>query len=247
MRAVSQRHTNVFVVCSDISRTGKTLLARLVMDYLLLALRNPFAFDTTPSPGSIVAFYPERSMHVDLSRTAGQMALFDTILNSPPRDFVIDLDTQQFARFFSVVREIDFLEELSNRRIALGVLFLADPTNEPIAVAARLTRLVPPKVVTLVLNQALAPAGRSAQRKEPVLPLALSDMAVMTLPVLDRDVARETDRAPFSFAGVVEGWMRRFEEDRLLRLLKFLNQVVPLVRKTVTRLDQQEPDVLRTV
>lgn len=110
-----------------------------------------------------------------------------------------------------------------------------------------MTKLVPPKVVTLVLNQALAPAGRSAQRKEPVLPLALSDMAVMTLPALDRDVARETDRAPFSFAGVVEGWMRRFEEDRLLRLLKFLNQVVPLVRKTVTRLDQQEPDVLRTV
>jgi hypothetical protein len=93
-----ERRPKVIVVCSDRTRTGKSLLARLFVDYLLLAWRDPFLFDTAAAPGDAVRFFPERAMLVDLSRTSGQMALFDTILNSAPRDIVIDLSTAHFER-----------------------------------------------------------------------------------------------------------------------------------------------------
>lgn len=243
-----ERRPKLIVVCSDRTRTGKSLLARLFVDYLLLAWRDPFLFDTAAAPGDVVRFFPERAMLVDLSRTSGQMALFDTILNSPPRDFVIDLSTAHFERFFAIVNEIAFLDELETRGIAVGIVYVTDTTERHVALERLVARL-PVDAVTIVLNQGLAPPALAPARgaREPPLPVMIADVSRMTLPPLDPAVSREVAAPPFSFAGVVEGWMRRFDDATLLKLLKFLNAVVPSIRRCLNRLDEPEPPARRAM
>jgi hypothetical protein len=238
-----ERRPKVIVICSDRTRTGKSLLARLFVDYLLLAWRDPFLFDTAPPPGDACRFFPERSMLVDLSRTRGQMALFDTILASPPRDFVIDLSTAQLTRFFDIIAEIPFLDELETRGYALGIVHISDTDARP-AELERLAGALPVDTVTLVLNEGLTPPAlaRRAGDERP-LPAMVADVSRFVLPALDADVAHEAAAPPFSFAGVVEGWMRRFDDQTLLRLLTFLNRVVPSIRSVVDRLDRPKAEV----
>jgi hypothetical protein len=233
-----ERRPKVIVVCSDRARTGKSLLARLFVDYLLLAWRDPFLFDTAPPPGDAARFYPERSILVDLSRTRGQMALFDTILASPPRDFVVDLAAPQFARFFDTMAEISFLEELESRGYAMGVVYVTDADTHP-AELVRLVAPLPVDTVTIVLNEGLVPPALAARAGgQPPLQPMVADVSRFVLPALDPVVSREVASPPFSFAGVVEGWMRRFDDATLLRLLTFLDRVVPALRQVVDRLDQ---------
>jgi hypothetical protein len=234
-----ERRPKVIVVCSDRTRTGKSLLARLFVDYLLLAWRDPFLFDTSPPPGDSARFYPERSLQVDLSSTRGQMALFDTILASSPRDFVIDLAAAQLERFFDTMAEISFLEELEERGYAMGVVYISDTDDRPLELE-RLAGSLPVETVTIVLNEGLTPFALASQggHRPPPWPAMVADVSRFVLPALDPDVAREASAAPFSFAGVVEGWMRRFDDATLLKLLGFLNRVVPSIRKVVDRLDQ---------
>jgi hypothetical protein len=240
-----ERRPKVIVVCSGRGRTGKSLLARLFVDYLLLAWRDPFVFDTAPVPGDVARFYPERSMLVDLSRTRGQMALFDTILASPPRDFVVDLAAPDFSRFFDIMAEISFLEEIETRGYAMGIVYVTD-TQAPPAELVRLAARLPVDTVTIVLNEGLVPAALADhQGREPPLPAMVADVSRFVLPALDPELAREVASPPFSFAGVVEGWMRRFDGEPLLRLLKFLDRVVPAIRRTVDALDQPRAEPQR--
>jgi hypothetical protein len=73
----------------------------------------------------------------------------------------------------------------------------------------------------------------------------VADVSRFVLPALDPELAREVASPPFSFAGVVEGWMRRFDGEPLLRLLKFLDRVVPAIRRTVDALDQPRAEPQR--
>ena len=69
----------IYVVVSDQHRNGKTLLARLLSDYLLLDGRDPFLFDTDAPDGPLRNFFPGRTALADFAAIRGQMKLFDTI------------------------------------------------------------------------------------------------------------------------------------------------------------------------
>lgn len=103
----------VTIVCSDITRNGKTLLARLYADlYSLRKDNSPIIFDTDLSGNGIVNYFPDKTRTVDLSRIADQVALFDTILelgagDNPP-DFVVDVSANEVKRFFRIFNDIGF-------------------------------------------------------------------------------------------------------------------------------------------
>ena len=95
----------IYIVASDASRNGKTLLARLVVDYLLLDGKDPFIFDTDAPDGPLRQFFPGRTALADFEKMPGRMKLFDTILTSPGRDYVIDLPQRHMQPFFKAVAD----------------------------------------------------------------------------------------------------------------------------------------------
>src|SRR4051812_12018454 len=116
----------IVAVCSDQARNGKTLLARLIADYLILAGRNPLIFDADPHGEGIKLWFPERAFPVELGKTMGQIQLFDRILGLPYRDHVIDLPAPLYEKFVSTVTQIEFIAEAQARHFATGVFFVVD-------------------------------------------------------------------------------------------------------------------------
>ena len=116
----------IYVVCSDRHRNGKTLLARVLVDYLMLDGRDPFVIDADPPEGPLRGFFPGRTVLVDFDQMQGRVKLFDTILDSPGRDYVIDLPAAQTGPFFQALRELDFVGAAHAKGFRIVVLFIVD-------------------------------------------------------------------------------------------------------------------------
>jgi hypothetical protein len=116
----------VYITVSDQHRNGKTLLARLLADYLLLDGRDPFMIDTDFPDGPLRNFFPGRTVLADFAAMPGQMKLFDTIIASPGRDYVIDLPARHSDGFFQAVAELNFFEELKKLGFRIIVFYIVD-------------------------------------------------------------------------------------------------------------------------
>src|SRR5260221_14699743 len=90
---------SVYIIGSDQHRNGKTMLARVLVDYLMLDGRDPFAIDAGFPLGPLRNHFPGRTALVDFETVRGQMKVFDTILGTPGRDYVIDFTADQTQRF----------------------------------------------------------------------------------------------------------------------------------------------------
>lgn len=120
----------VHIIASDQTRNGKTLLSRLLADYLLLDSRDPFLIDTDPPDAPLRAYFPGRTQLADLDNVQGQIKIFDTILASTGRDYVIDLNARHTDAFFQQVKDLDFTTELKNRGYRIVVFFIVDSVLE---------------------------------------------------------------------------------------------------------------------
>ena len=96
--------SRITVVCSDEARNGKTLLARLITDHMLLTGREPHVFDCDAPRGDIVRYFPEITTLIDIEHTRGQIKLFDTVLADPWRNYIIDLPAHGLDPFFHCCR-----------------------------------------------------------------------------------------------------------------------------------------------
>src|SRR5262245_4921261 len=112
------------IICSDQSRTGKTLYARLVADYLDLCGRRPLIFDASGAAGGIAGYFPIRGLSVDITSTPGQMALLDRALEAPLHDCVVDVPPHLNSRFFDLLRSIDFGETARDKGLNVAVHFV---------------------------------------------------------------------------------------------------------------------------
>lgn len=116
----------VYITASDQHRNGKTLLARLLADYLMLDGRDPFVIDTDAPEGPLRNFFPGRTALADFAVMQGQMKVFDTILGSPGRDYVIDLPARHMEGFFKAAEELDFFEETRRAGFRVILFFVVD-------------------------------------------------------------------------------------------------------------------------
>lgn len=108
--------TALYVVASDEARNGKTLFARLLSEYLILARQNPVLFDAGWPTQGLKDRWPERTFPVDFQKVQGQMALFDRILSMPVRPGVIDLSWRDLPTFMTLAEDIRFKEEAEQRK-----------------------------------------------------------------------------------------------------------------------------------
>jgi len=145
----------LYIVASPRPRIGKTLVARLLMEFLQQSRRPVAGYDINPREPSLAERFPKLVWPVDISDTRGQMELYDRLLADDTSSKVIDLGYGPFDQFFAVMREIDFVPEARRRGIEPIVLFVADPSGSTIRAYAELQSRVPATFVP-VYNESVS-------------------------------------------------------------------------------------------
>ena len=118
--------TPVYIICSPRPQVGKTLLARLLGEFLLLKNGRVTAFDINLKEPSLLDYLPGITETADVIGTHGKMQLMDRIILDDGLSKVIDLGFHAFDEFFKMTEEIGFLKEAVRRNVAPIVLFVAD-------------------------------------------------------------------------------------------------------------------------
>jgi hypothetical protein len=120
------QYTPLYIVASEHPRVGKTLIARLLVEFFRIGGRALIGYDLGPREPTLAPLFPNLVWTVDIADTLGQMALFDRLVADSWRTTVIDLGYGLFERFFSVMEEIGFEREARLRGIEPIVLFITD-------------------------------------------------------------------------------------------------------------------------
>src|SRR6201993_5568712 len=118
--------TPVYIVCSPRPQAGKTLLARLLSEFLLLKYGRVVSFDINLKEPSLLEYLPRITETADVIDTYGKMQLMDRLIVNDGVAKVIDLGFHAFDEFFKMSEEIGFLKEAARRNVAPVILFMAD-------------------------------------------------------------------------------------------------------------------------
>jgi hypothetical protein len=129
------RRTPVYIICSPRPLVGKTLIARLLSEFLLLKDGIITAFDINLKEPSLLEYLPKITETADVEDTFGKMALMDRLIVNDAVAKVIDLGFHAFDEFFKMSEEIGFMKEAARRGVSPIVLFVADTDRASAAMA----------------------------------------------------------------------------------------------------------------
>lgn len=211
---------SVIIVASPRPRVGKTLLARLLVDYYLHESRPVRAFDLNSGDNSLAQFLPGQTTASDITGVQGQMALFDQLVAADGIIKIVDVGDQVFDAFFTLAQRIGFAEEARQRGIAPVILFpiLSDRTS--IDAYRRLRRQFVYATLSPVQNEMLGvgqfgdkfpPAGRGA--------------ALLRFPVLAPGLRKYVEQPPYSFSGQQPAEASNIPPDMQIELQHWLRKV----------------------
>lgn len=153
----------VMIVCSPRPRVGRTLVARLLVDYFLTDDRPVVAFDASPNDPVLTDYLPGHSIPATIADTRGQMALFDRLIVNIGAPKVIDLGSEQFAQFFDIMEEIDFVNEARLRRIDTVILYVTEDHPRSVDAYRRILARFPKATVVPVHNEIFENSGATRQ------------------------------------------------------------------------------------
>jgi hypothetical protein len=188
------QHTPLYIVASQHPRVGKTLVARLLIEYFRNGGRPVVGYDLDPREPALAPYFPSFVWPVDIAHTPGQMALFDRLIADDWRTTVIDLGYGLFEQFFTVMAEIGFEFEAARRGIAPIVLFITDSAPTTASRYAELRRRLPRVTFVPVHNEATS-FMFIARDFPPTRP----ECGVIRIPRLSPIVRGVIDRPGFSF------------------------------------------------
>jgi hypothetical protein len=183
----------LYIVASPRPRIGKTLIARLLMEFLRQSRRPLVGYDLNPREPTLAERFPKLVWPVNIADTRGQMELFDRLLADPASTQVIDLGYGPFDQFFAVMREISFVQEARRRGIEPIVLFVADPSAATVRSYAELRRRLPATFVP-VHNESVALMFANED-----FPPTRAECGLIRIPRLSPLVRGVIDRPNFSF------------------------------------------------
>jgi hypothetical protein len=230
------QHAQLYIVASRHPRVGKTLLARLLIEFLRLRGRPVVGYDLEAREPALATCFPNLVWPVDITDTRGQMALFDRIITDHWRTTVIDLGNGPFDQFFKVMAEIGFESEARQNLIQPVVLFIADSAPFTAQTYAELRGLLEHTVFVPVHNEA-ASFMLIAQD----FPASSPKYQTIRIPRLSPIVRGVIDRPGFSFAAYmanqpggpteVHSWIAEiFGEFRELELQLLIGQLESSLR-----------------
>ncbi|WP_027524781.1 hypothetical protein [Bradyrhizobium sp. Ec3.3] len=145
--------TPVYIICSASPQVGKTLIARLLSEFLLLKNGTVLSFDLNLKEPSLLDYLPTVTETADVMDTYGKMQLVDRLILNDSVAKVIDLGFHAFDEFFKMCDEIDFLSEAILHHVVPIVLFMPDIDRVSARAHEMLRRLVPPQILITVHNE----------------------------------------------------------------------------------------------
>ncbi len=183
-------YTPVYIICSPRPQVGKTLMARLLSEFLLLKNGNVVAFDINLKEPSLLEYLPRITETADVIDTYGKMQLMDRLIVNDSVAKVIDLGYHAFDEFFKMIEEIGFIKEAARRGIAPIILFMADTDRASGRGHETLRAQIPSNVLVTVDNEHVV-------RGE--LPDAMGRGRLLAIPALPPFLKTYIDRLNFSF------------------------------------------------
>ena len=184
----------VTIVASPRPHVGRTLLARMLVDYHLNGERKVAAFDLNARDAALAAFQPKHAIYSDIGEIKGQMALFDALVADDGVYRVVDLGPDAFEKFFLVAQDIRFTDEARSRGVAPVILYPITPDTASVDAYAALARLFPQATLVPVHNEMLGPA----QHRDKFPPHG-KGAALLHVPLLAPGLRRVIEQRPFSF------------------------------------------------
>jgi hypothetical protein len=202
--------TPVYIICSPRPLVGKTLIARLLSEFLLLKNGTVISFDINLKEPSLLEYLPRTTETADVIDTFGKMQLMDRLIVNDSIAKVIDLGFHAFDEFFKMTDEIGFMKEAARRGVAPVILFVADTDRASAAGYSMLQQQIPPNALIAVDNEHVV-------RGE--LPAAMERGRVLRISALPVFLKTYIDRLSFSFTGYLRSerdsstelhqWIRR--------------------------------------
>src|SRR6476646_9535841 len=147
------RQTPVYIICSPRPLVGKTLIARLLSEFLLLKNGTVAAFDINLKEPALLDYLPGITETAEVDDTYGKMALMDRLIVHDGIAKVIDLGFHAYDEFFKMSDEIGFMKEAARRSVAPVVLFLADTDRVSVRSHATLRQQVPANALVTIDNE----------------------------------------------------------------------------------------------
>jgi hypothetical protein len=182
--------TAVYIICSPRPLVGKTLIARLLTEFLLLKHGAVAAFDVNLKEPSLLDFLPRVTETADVIDTFGKMQLMDRLIVNDGIAKVIDLGFHAFDEFFKMTGEIGFMKEAARRGVAPVILFVADTDRVSARAYPMLQQQIPPTALVTIDNEHVV-------RGE--LPAAMARGRVLRVAALPPFLKTYVDRLTFSF------------------------------------------------
>ena len=204
------RRTPVYIICSPRPLVGKTLIARLLSEFLLLKDGTVAAFDINLKEPSLLDYLPKVTETAEVDDTFGKMALMDRLIVDDGVSKVIDLGFHAFDEFFKMSEEIGFMKEAARRRVAPVILFVADTDRVSARSYPMLQQQIPPTALVTIDNEFVV-------RGE--LPPALAHGRVLRIAALPVFLKTYIDRLAFSFTGYL-----RHEKDSSTELHQWIRR-----------------------
>ena len=202
--------TPVFIICSPRPQVGKTLIARLLSEFLLLKDGTVTSFDINLKEPSLLDYLPDITETADVIDTYGKMQLMDRLIVNDSIAKVIDLGFHAFDEFFKMTDEIGFMKEAVRRGIAPIILYVADTDRASARGYEMLRQQIPASALVTIDNEFVV-------RGE--LPPAMARGRVLPIPALPVFLKTYIDRLTFSFTGYL-----RSEKDASTELHQWIRR-----------------------
>src|SRR5246127_5646713 len=204
------RTTPVYIICSPRPLVGKTLIARLLSEFLLLKNGAVASFDINLKEPSLLEYLPRITETAEVDDTFGKMALMDRLIIHDGVAKVIDLGFHAFDEFFKMSEEIGFMKEAARRGVSPIVLFVPDTDRASARGYPMLQELIPASALVTVDNEHVV-------RGE--LPVAMSHGRVLRIAALPVFLKTYIDRLTFSFTEYL-----RHEQDSSTELHQWIRR-----------------------
>ena len=204
------RQTPVYIICSPRPLVGKTLVARLLSEFLLLKNGSVAAFDVNLKEPALLDFLPDITETAEIDDTFGKMALMDRVIVPDGIAKVIDLGFHAFDEFFEMTEEIGFVKEAARRGVAPIILFVGDTDRVSARSYPTLQRQIPPGALVTIDNEYVV-------RGE--LPPTFAQGKILRIAALPNFLRTYVDRLSFSFTDYL-----RHEKDSSTELHQWIRR-----------------------
>jgi len=142
----------VILVGADKGGVGKTTVSRALLDYLIAHSIPTRAFDTESPKGTLRRFHPEVTEVVDITSTADQMKIFDSVSSSGAQITVIDIRAGLLTTTLRALRDIGFLDAAKKSQVTFAVFHILGPSVSSLDEIAEMSAFMGESSYFLVKN-----------------------------------------------------------------------------------------------